>query len=151
MKEMETKRYNIRAKRKDKDEPWTEWTCVDNYQDAIKHMVKIEELGFKSKIIPSDEVRALWEILGGHETEKTDAILDAGFRKQDDAVRDIILEIDELLCCHANGSVSDERLYRVFDKLKKKYLEPKCPDCKHFVGCECFDGRTCDKFEIAEG
>ena len=24
--------------------------------------------------------------------------------------------------------------------------EKDCRDCKYFVGCECFDGRTCDLF-----
>ena len=22
-----------------------------------------------------------------------------------------------------------------------------CPDCRYFVGCECFDGKTCDMYE----
>lgn len=26
-------------------------------------------------------------------------------------------------------------------------VEKECPICKHFVGCECFDGHICDKFE----
>jgi hypothetical protein len=30
-------------------------------------------------------------------------------------------------------------------ELKKKYTE-SCTDCTHFVGCECFDGKTCDDF-----
>ena len=32
-----------------------------------------------------------------------------------------------------------------FFELKKKYTE-QCTDCKHFVGCECFDGKTCDEY-----
>lgn len=31
-------------------------------------------------------------------------------------------------------------------ELKKKYTE-RCTDCKHFVGCECFSGKSCDLFE----
>jgi hypothetical protein len=31
-------------------------------------------------------------------------------------------------------------------ELKKKYTE-RCPDCNHFVGCECFSGQTCDEYE----
>jgi hypothetical protein len=30
-------------------------------------------------------------------------------------------------------------------ELKKKYTE-RCTDCKHFVGCECFSGMTCDEY-----
>lgn len=29
----------------------------------------------------------------------------------------------------------------------KKVTEKKCSDCKHFVGCECFSGKTCDEYE----
>ena len=25
--------------------------------------------------------------------------------------------------------------------------EEECPSCKHFAGCECFDGETCDLYE----
>lgn len=34
----------------------------------------------------------------------------------------------------------------VFAELKKKYLY-RCPECKHFVGFECFSGQTCDQYE----
>jgi hypothetical protein len=34
-------------------------------------------------------------------------------------------------------------------ELKKKYTE-RCPDCKHFVGCECFDGKTCDEYKRSD-
>jgi hypothetical protein len=34
-------------------------------------------------------------------------------------------------------------------ELKKKYTE-RCTDCKHFVGCECFDGKTCDEYKEGE-
>ena len=37
-------------------------------------------------------------------------------------VREIILEIDTLICCHANGDIDDKRLYVLFDELKKKYI-----------------------------
>lgn len=33
----------------------------------------------------------------------------------------------------------------VIANLKKKYTE-SCTDCQHFVGCECFDGKTCDEY-----
>lgn len=34
-----------------------------------------------------------------------------------------------------------------YTKLKKKYIPQECPQCKHFVGCECFDGKICDLYE----
>ena len=36
--------------------------------------------------------------------------------------REIMLEIDTLICCHANGDIDDKRLYMLFDELKKKYI-----------------------------
>ena len=42
-----------------------------------------------------------------------------------EAAREIILEIDTLICCHANGDIDDKRLYILFDELKKKYTEGK--------------------------
>lgn len=39
--------------------------------------------------------------------------------------REIVLEIDALICCHANGDIDDKRLYMLFDELKKKYTEGK--------------------------
>ena len=40
-----------------------------------------------------------------------------------EVAREIILEIDTLICCHANGDIDDKRLYILFDELKKKYTE----------------------------
>ena len=31
-------------------------------------------------------------------------------------------------------------------ELEQKYTK-QCPDCKHFVGCECFSGQTCDEYK----
>ena len=39
-----------------------------------------------------------------------------------EVAREIILEIDLLICCHANGDINDRRLYSCFDDLKKKYV-----------------------------
>lgn len=44
------------------------------------------------------------------------------------------------------------KVTEVFKLLKKisgemLYEEEECPSCKHFVGCECFDGETCDLYE----
>lgn len=40
-----------------------------------------------------------------------------------EVAREIVLEIDTLVCCHANGDIDDKRLYILFDALKKKYTE----------------------------
>ena len=74
------RRYDVRAKRKHIEEPWSEWTKVDNYNRALHHAAHVEELGYSSKIEVNCEVQALWNILGNGSTEKTDEILDAGFR-----------------------------------------------------------------------
>ena len=42
-----------------------------------------------------------------------------------EVAREIILEIDTLICCHANGDIDDKRLYMLLDELKKKYTEGK--------------------------
>lgn len=33
------------------------------------------------------------------------------------------------------------------DTTIQKTEEKSCTDCTHFVGCECFDGKTCDEFD----
>ena len=40
-------------------------------------------------------------------------------------------------------AVSD--FFKVLIEVENKYVED-CSSCKHFVGCECFDGKTCDSF-----
>lgn len=126
MKKFSRKRYTVLAKRKNTDEPWSDWTDTDNYQRAVHHACRAEEAGYCAKIIVREkQIEELLSILGMYEHEKADAVLDAGFCKQNDVVREIILKIDELICCHANGDIDNERLYMVFDKLKKKYLEVK--------------------------
>ena len=42
-----------------------------------------------------------------------------------EVAREIILEVDALICCHANGDINDRRLYLLFDELKKKYAEKR--------------------------
>ena len=40
-----------------------------------------------------------------------------------EVAREIILDVDTLICCHANGDIDDKNLYILFDELKKKYTE----------------------------
>ena len=117
------KRYTVYAKRKNSNERWTVWVDVNNYQQAVNHACKVEEAGYLAKIeVREKQIEELWEILGKNEYEKADAVFDAGFRNQGDAVREIILKIDQMICCHANGNIDDKRLYKLFDKLKMRYL-----------------------------
>lgn len=44
------KRYLIQAKRPT-DEEWSEWTRVDDFDEAVKHARHAEEVGFCSRII----------------------------------------------------------------------------------------------------
>ena len=52
-----------------------------------------------------------------------DVFPEADVAPRAEVAREIILEIDELICCHANGDIDDKRLYILFDELKKKYTE----------------------------
>ena len=48
-------------------------------------------------------------------------------KKYDERLLPMMIEIDLLLCSHANGDIDDKSLYAAFDKLKKKYTEPEPP------------------------
>lgn len=60
----------------------------------------------------------------------------------DKAKTEVVMEID-LYCIEVSGEFN---FYR-FNELKKKYAPKECPTCKHFVGCECFDGKICEEYE----
>ena len=125
MKKFEFKRYDVQAKRKNTDENWSEWTNVDNYSDAVRHACHVEELGYAAQIVVKDkDVEELRSILGGNSfqsAEYADAVLDAGFRKRSEVVREILSEVDTMIDCHRNGDIDDGKLYRLFEKLKTKY------------------------------
>lgn len=55
MLEYELKRYNVRAKRKNTSEPWSNWTDVDTIEEAEMHAKHVEELGFLSKIVDRED------------------------------------------------------------------------------------------------
>ena len=93
-------RYVIKAKRRNENEPWSEWTAVDNYYRAMHHLVHVENVGYESKmIIREPAVEELWQLLSaeGDVKEKADAILDAGFRKENVVAREIFARINDLL------------------------------------------------------
>ena len=52
-------RYDVKAKRKDTNEKFTEWTSTNSLEEAERHAKRIEELGYLSQIIDkgaTDEV-----------------------------------------------------------------------------------------------
>jgi hypothetical protein len=44
------------------------------------------------------------------------------------------------------GKLGSVVLVGTIDQIAKEMVND-CTQCKHFVGCECFDGKTCTKFE----
>lgn len=150
MKKFRRKRYTVQAKRRNTDEPWSDWTDTNNYRQAVNHACHVEEVGYLATIVVREkQVEELWDILGKNEHEKVDAILDAGFRKQNEVAKDILGIMEQMISCYINGDIDDETFNSLFNKLKKKYCD--CRDCKYFVGCECFSGNTCKEFELAGG
>lgn len=49
------KNYDIEAKRKDKKEPWSDWTRTDNYEEAVRYKEQIESLGYDARIVERRE------------------------------------------------------------------------------------------------
>lgn len=93
-------RYAVKAKRRGTNEPWSAWTDVDNYYRAMHHTVKCESVGYDAEmVIKEPAVEELWKLLSeeGDIKEKTDAILDAGFRKESAVAKEIFARINELL------------------------------------------------------
>lgn len=78
----------------------------------------------------------------------------AGYRKQSEVARKIFEEIEKLSYRFMNDKhyIFGDMVGDIAE-LKSRYTEAKvCTDCKHFVGCECFDGKTCDLYtEGGEG
>lgn len=70
-------------------------------------------------------------------------------------IRDILLdlkrEIHEKAIYPLGRDINSFVNLKVFDavlnNIINKYTKRVCTDCKHFVGCECFSGLTCDQYE----
>jgi hypothetical protein len=93
-------RYVVKAKRRGTNEPWSEWTLVNDYYRAMHHLVKCETIGYDAElVIKEPAVEELWKLLSaeGDVKEHTDAILDAGFRKEIVVAKEIFAKINELL------------------------------------------------------
>ena len=79
----------------------------------------------KGKAEVENEVERLTNILNSYALQYG-TVMDKHIvieRARAEVAREIILEIDTLICCHANGDIDDKRLYILFDELKKKYTE----------------------------
>ena len=50
MKKFRRKKYTVQAKRKNTDEPWTDWTDTNDYQQAVAHARRVEEAGYLANI-----------------------------------------------------------------------------------------------------
>ena len=49
------KRYLVQAKRIDTDEEWTEWTDVDDYEEALMHAQRARDDGYDARIVYNTE------------------------------------------------------------------------------------------------
>ena len=124
MRRVGFKRYDVQAKRKNTSEKWSEWTNTDNYREAVKHACRVEQLGYAANIVVKDKaVEELRGIFGNsfESADYADAVLDAGFRKESEVIREIISQVDTLIDLHSNGDIDDKNLYMRFENLKKKY------------------------------
>ena len=143
------KRYRIKARRRGTDEKWTEWTDADHYAQAEDHAIYCEEVGYQARIEMDDYIKELWGILGGKSdktAEITDAILDAGFRKQDEVATKLCREIDRVLgtlikerkilmeiakeeekynalCCLAKEKATLENVRETISTIGRKYIK----------------------------
>lgn len=54
-KHYKRRRYAVQARRKDTAERWSEWTAVDDYDDAVKHRNRAAELGYCARIVDKRE------------------------------------------------------------------------------------------------
>lgn len=145
-------RYNVRAKRRDTDEKWSEWTKVNSFRDAEKQVAKAENAGYSAKIEVTDKsVEELWKILENTFDSKdgADAILNAGFRKPNEVIEEFIRHFNNYIgnCTFTAGQTFDIKY--ALDKAMTEMTEP-CTTCKNFVFCEPDTTGICDKYEEVE-
>lgn len=76
------------------------------------------------------------------EYDATEAAYKNGYKK---GTEEVLADIERaaITCEHGEFIVIESW---VFEEMKKKYLY-RCSECRHFVGCEFFSGKSCDKFE----
>jgi hypothetical protein len=122
-------RYYIQAKRKGSDEKWSEWTEINDYQEAIYQVEWVCEVGYDSKLVVSPAVQKLWDILDGFENkfELTDKILDAGFCLRDETVNRVMYDLKRIV--HNKAVYPHDESYsfinlNVFDAVLQNYVTP---------------------------
>lgn len=117
------KRYDIQARKKTQ-KTWSEWTSADYYAEAEEHLHRIKELGYDGQIVPSNEVTALWDLLGKDQTPLVEAILDAGFALRREAVKTALVRV-KLLIRRKGVKIKDKKylevseLYEILNRVLK--------------------------------
>lgn len=117
---------------------------------AMMNETELKQIEEMAKVIKGTEQLAM-DMVGALPSPRMYAtdLYNKGYRRQSEVAREIFEEIEED-CLDFPMTETDIHLIvdkERYDELKKKYTEEKlCTDCKHFVGCECFDGQTCDQF-----
>jgi hypothetical protein len=109
---------------------------IEGYMLAMKHAMYFVEATPAVDVAPRAEVAL--EVIGAVEKMARDHI-------------EGILLLDNLNGYCFGGKNAYEHVIKFLAEIKKKYTEQRCTDCKHFAGCECFSGMTCDEFKPKEG
>jgi hypothetical protein len=45
------KYYSVQAKREGRNQPWTEWISVENFDRAIEKAKNVEKVGYRARIV----------------------------------------------------------------------------------------------------
>ena len=65
-------------------------------------------------------------------------------------IADVLVTIEQAklifgIADHEIQNIIESKIQRTLVRMKESNQD--CTECKHFVGCECFDGKTCERFE----
>lgn len=79
----------------------------------------------------------------------SDYLLKSGVKKSFVRLGEACRKASESLCGLVRSFDALKQILVISNEHKQIYdgTEKKCTDCRYFVGCECFDGKTCDLFE----
>lgn len=150
-------RYEIEAKRRNTDEGWSAWDTAKNFYKALEHAEYVEKVGYKSRLVVHPEVKEMWEILGNEGDVKvtTDAIFDAGFRKES-VVKESVTKsvtknvakkiLSEIRKAAEQYDAPPEVMHTIL-ALEVEYGLKRCRMCRYVDECECPNGTVCERFE----
>lgn len=153
-------RYEIEARRRGTNEPWSAWNTADNYARAEKYAAHAESLGYDARITVHREVLDIWAILGvehGGRKETADAIFDAGFRRastvREETERHVTREVSRAILTEISEAFEkyggQYGMKQKIIELEEKFGVISCADCRYFTGCEtACGGRLCDLYEV---